>query len=63
MSKKTYFPPQALVAEISFQSLLAASNALSSDGSSIDFNGETMEAGDGSDASVKGRGSYGDYSW
>ena len=51
--KKNYITPELLIVKVSAHSMLADSNAISTDGNSVNLNPNTMTGDDGHDA-VKG---------
>lgn len=63
MKKTMYIQPQTTIVLVSAQAMLAASNTLSSDGNSIEFNYNTMQDGDGSNAAVKAGNVFDGQDW
>lgn len=64
MKKTMYIQPQTAIVLVSAQeAMLAASNTLSSDGKSIEFNYETIQDGDGSNAAVKAGNVFDGQDW
>lgn len=51
--KKTYMIPAVQVVEVRMTEMLAASNQLENNGTSINLNSETMIEGDGEDAAAR----------
>lgn len=51
--KKTYMIPAVQVVEVRMTEMLAASNQLENNGTSISLNSETMIEGDGEDAAAR----------